>query len=73
MVDPFTMVVNSPNHMYLAQGLSQKQAHQEGTESLQIIKVSLRKALQLMEERKITHSATCVAILKIALLSKEKK
>ncbi|MBI4094950.1 MAG: NUDIX hydrolase [Candidatus Liptonbacteria bacterium] len=64
-VDPFTTVVYSPNHMYLARGLSQGKANQEGTESIKVIKVPLKKAIRLVMESKITHSATCVALLKV--------
>jgi len=64
VVDPFTTVVQSPNYMYLAQELSQGKTEQEGTENIHIIKVPFKKALQWVEEGKITHSATCVAILK---------
>ena len=67
-VDPFTTVVESPNYMYLAQRLSQGKAHQEGTENIRVIKVPLKKALQWVKEGKITHSATCVALLKTAYL-----
>ena len=64
VVDPFTTVVQSPNYMYLAQGLSQGKTEPEGTESIRIIKVPFKKALQWVKESKITHSATCVAMLK---------
>ena len=64
-VDPFTTVVNSPNHMYLARNLSLGKSHQEGTENIKVIKVPLKKAIQWIKKGKITHSATCVALLKV--------
>jgi ADP-ribose pyrophosphatase len=65
VVDPFTTVIRSPNYMYCASGLSMGKSHREGTESIRVIKVPMRKALQWVKESKITHSATCVALLKI--------
>lgn len=68
VVDPFTTVVKSENHMYLARGLSMGKSNHEGTESIRIIKVPFKIALRWVKESKITHSATCVTLLKIALL-----
>lgn len=63
-IDPFTSVVVSPNHMFLAKGLEFGEADQEGTESIRVIKVSLREAIEWVMESKITHGATATLILK---------
>ncbi len=63
-VDPFTTVVVSPNHMYLAQDLRRGKSEQEGTESIKVMKIPFRRALQMVNTGEITHSATCVALLK---------
>ncbi len=65
VVDPFTSVINSPNHMYLAQNLIQTKSNQEGTESIKVIKMSFKKAIEMVISSKITHGASCVALLRI--------
>jgi ADP-ribose pyrophosphatase len=67
-IDPFTTIVYSPNHMYLAERLSKGKSHQEETENIHVIKIPLKKALRWVQEGKITHAATCVALLKIGLM-----
>ena len=63
-IDPFTTVVKSPNHLYLARGLSFSEANPEGTESIKVIKVSLAEAITWVMESKITHGASVAVILK---------
>ena len=65
VVDPFTSVIKSPNYIYLAQNLSQDKSKLEGTETLKIIKMPLKRAIELVMKSKITHGATCVALLKL--------
>ena len=65
-IDPFTMLVSSPNHIFLAENLTVGEASPEGSERLKIVKIPFKKALRWVEEGKITHAATCVALLKIA-------
>lgn len=65
-VDPFTTVVNSPNHMFLAKGLKKYEAHPDDGEQLKLLKVSFEKALEMVLSGEITHSASCVTILKAA-------
>ncbi len=72
-VDPFTTVVNSPNHMFLAKGLSFSVANPEGTEKIKIIKVSFEQALDWAINSKITHSATVALILKAKLWGRVSK
>ncbi|KKT57941.1 MAG: Pyrophosphohydrolase related protein [Candidatus Amesbacteria bacterium GW2011_GWB1_47_19] len=63
-IDPFTTAVVSPNYLYLACGLTEGQSHPEGTETIRVIKVPYEKALEMVEEGEITHSATVVLLLK---------
>ena len=65
VVDPLTTVLSSPNHLYLAEGLTQTDPDPEGTETIQVIKIPFRKALKWVMESKITHAGTAVALLKI--------
>lgn len=64
-IDPFTSIIDSPNYIYLAQDLIQTGSTPEGTEKIKIIKLSLKKAIDLVMKSKITHGASCVALLKI--------
>ncbi len=68
VINPFTSAIASPNFMYLAQQVSQGAASPEGTEQIRIIKMPLEKACRMVMESKITHGATCVAILKVQTL-----
>ncbi len=65
VVDPFTTAIHSPNYLYLAKKLSKTKPRPNATENIKIIKVPLNKALQWVKQSKITHSATCVALMKI--------
>lgn len=69
-LDPFTTVVVSSNHMYLARGLSQGEPDQEGTESIKVRKVPFVEALEWATIGKISHGASVAVILKTALLLK---
>ena len=64
VLDPFTAVVYSPNHMYVAKGLHFGDSNHEGSESLRLCKIPFEQAFQMVMESKITHGATSVLILK---------
>ena len=64
VVDPFTTAVVSPNHIYLAQKLTQSKDEQEGTETIKVIKVPFERAVDWVMTSKVTHSATATLILK---------
>lgn len=72
-LDPFTSVVVSPNHMFLARGLMQGEASQEGTESIRVLKIPFSEALEWAMKGKITHGASVAVILKTALLLNKEK
>ena len=71
-VDPFTSTVVSPNHMYLVQGLTQSKDKQEGTETIIVVKVPLKQAIDWVMKGKITHSATATLILKVKNISEDR-
>ena len=65
VVDPFTTVVNSPNYLFLAMDLTFSEANPEGTESIKVIKVPFKQAVDFVMQSLITHSATTTLILKV--------
>ncbi len=62
----FTSVVKSDANLYLARKLSSVANEQEGTETMNILKVPFDQAVQWVMESKITHGQSCVLILKAA-------
>ncbi|MBM3302953.1 MAG: NUDIX hydrolase [Deltaproteobacteria bacterium] len=64
VVDPFTTVVRSPNHIFLALGICEGNRSPEPGEILDIVKVPFRQAVDMVMNSVITHAASCVAILK---------
>ncbi|MDQ4078819.1 MAG: NUDIX hydrolase [Chloroflexota bacterium] len=64
VIDPFTTVVSSPSHIFLARGLEFSEPDPDGTEIIRIVKTSLHEAVEWVMEGKITHGATTTLILK---------
>jgi len=64
VVDPFTSVVHSSAHLFLAKKLRFSKTNYEGTELIKIRKMKIGDAVKLVLESKITHGPTCVLILK---------
>lgn len=64
IVDPFTNVVKSPAHLFLARGLKFSKTEQEGTEKIKPIKVEFEKAVDMVMKSEITHGPSCTLILK---------
>lgn len=63
-VDPFTSVVYSPAQLFLASGIVLGDTSHEGTETHEVVRVSMNDAFQYVIEGKITHAQSCVLILK---------
>ena len=63
-VDPFTTVVRSPNHMFLALGIKEGESSPEDGEVLHITKLPFQHVVDMVMRSEITHSASCVLILK---------
>jgi len=65
-VNPLTVVLKSPNYMFLAEELEMHEVEDPEADLIKLEKVPLKKALQLVLEGEITHSASVAAILKVA-------
>ena len=64
IINPFTSVVRSPATMYLAKKLHFSTTNPEGTEKINIIKVTFDDAVKMVVDSRITHGQSCVLILK---------
>jgi 8-oxo-dGTP pyrophosphatase MutT (NUDIX family) len=64
VVDPFTTVVHSPNYMFLAMGVKEGDNSPDEGEVLEVLRVPFLKAVDMAMHSEITHSASCVLILK---------
>jgi 8-oxo-dGTP pyrophosphatase MutT (NUDIX family) len=67
VLNPFTTVIHSPNHMFLARDLSPMRRPAEQQEGIEIVKMPFTEALQSVLDGIITHGASCVVILKTHL------
>jgi 8-oxo-dGTP pyrophosphatase MutT (NUDIX family) len=67
-VDQMTEVVVSPDHLFLARGLSFVESDREPTERIARVCVSLDQALHWVMDGTISHAASAVLILKAARL-----
>lgn len=63
-VDPFTTIVHSPNYMFLALDLRVTRQSPDEGEVLHVLKIPLQEAVEMVIRGEITHSASCVLILK---------
>jgi 8-oxo-dGTP pyrophosphatase MutT (NUDIX family) len=61
-------VCNEVAYIYLAEGITQSESQPEETEQLQVKKVSLKDALMMVLDDKITDSMSVAGILKVARL-----
>lgn len=61
--DPFTTIVVSPSRLYLASGLSFVETNCEGTEQIELVRLTLDEAVGRVRKGEITHSPTCILIL----------
>ena len=65
-IDPFTAVVRSPAHLFLARGLSFTPTERDGTEVIESVRVPFEEAVRLVMDGSISHGPSCVLILKAA-------
>jgi 8-oxo-dGTP pyrophosphatase MutT (NUDIX family) len=68
MVDQLTEVVVSPDHLFLARGLSFTESDQEETEDIERVAVPLEQAVEWAYDGTVSHAASVVLILKAARL-----
>jgi ADP-ribose pyrophosphatase len=59
-----TSIVHCPVYLFMARQLTFTQTNQEGTETIERLKVSFDTAVQMVMDSKITHGPSCVLILK---------
>lgn len=64
VIDLDTSIINCPVHLFLAKHLTFTETAQEGTENIETVKVSLNTAIAMVMDSAITHSPSCVLILK---------
>lgn len=63
-VDPFTASVVSPTVLFLATDLSFQEANPEGTEQIECVKMTAREAYDRVCDGTITHTPSCIVILR---------
>jgi 8-oxo-dGTP pyrophosphatase MutT (NUDIX family) len=59
-----TSIVHCPVYLFLTKHLSFTQTNQEGTETIEKLRMPLEAAVQMVMDSKITHAPSCVLILK---------
>jgi 8-oxo-dGTP pyrophosphatase MutT (NUDIX family) len=59
-----TSIVHCPVHLFLAKQLTFTQANREGTETMETRRIPFDEAVQMVMDSNITHSPSCVLILK---------
>ena len=60
-VNPFTMIVNGPQYLFLAKNARIDGKHEE---EFELITVPFTEAVQMVMDSKINHAGSCVAIMK---------
>jgi ADP-ribose pyrophosphatase len=68
VVDPLTSQAIAPMTMFLVEGLSFVEASPDGTESIRRLRIPFAEAVEMVMRSEITHSGSCVLILKTARL-----
>ena len=68
VIEPLTVVLKSPNYIFLAEDLEEGEAEDEERDLIELERVPFEKALEMVSKGEITHAASVVAILKIAKL-----
>ena len=72
-VDPFTSNIISPARLYLAEDLTFVESAPEGTELIRMVRMPLDEAIRMVWDGRITHSPTCVLLLKASLVERSAK
>jgi 8-oxo-dGTP pyrophosphatase MutT (NUDIX family) len=65
-----TSMIKGPVYLYLVKDLQFTQTHQDDTEDVKRVKMSLEEAVQLVMDSKITHGPSCVLLLKAQKLQR---
>lgn len=72
IIDPFTAAIRSPNFLFVAQGIKRRESSPDESEFIKAVKVSLAETVDMVLRGEITHSASCVLILKAAYLKEQR-
>ena len=64
VMDIDTSIVHCPVHLFVARQLSFAEPEREGTETMSTLRVPFEEAVQMVMASTITHSPSCVLILK---------
>lgn len=64
MFDMDTSIVNCPVFLFGARNLKFSSTEREGTETMKTLKMSLEEAVEKVMDSEITHSPSCILILK---------
>lgn len=72
-VNPFTSIVESPSYLFLAKKLKEGTRSLENGEFLEVLKVPMEKAVEMVMQSKITHGPSCALILKADKYLRENK
>jgi 8-oxo-dGTP pyrophosphatase MutT (NUDIX family) len=67
-LDPFTAIIDSRDHMYLAENVVQGERDLDADELIEVVKMPFEIAVEKAMSGEITHGASVVAILKTKLL-----
>ncbi len=73
LVNPFTTLIHSPNHLFLARGLSKDRRVRETSEEVEVVRMPFEDALYAVLRGEITHGASCALILKTKLFLERRK
>lgn len=63
-VDPLTSILRSPARLFLARELSFFEPQADDSEIIEMVRMKLNEAVDMVMESKITHAPSCVLILK---------
>jgi ADP-ribose pyrophosphatase len=68
VLHPFTTAIESPNYMFLARRLRRTEQRLDDGEVLQIRRIPLAEAVEMVMRGGVVHAASCVLILKASRL-----
>jgi ADP-ribose pyrophosphatase len=72
-IDPMTSLIDSPAHLFLARKLDFKEKENEGSERIEVVKLTLVDAVAQVYANKITHGASCTLILRAEKFLRDEK
>ena len=64
VVDPFTTAIRSPNHMFVAIGISHGEASTDEWERIELVKMPYPRVLAAAMSSEITHAASALCVIK---------